>query len=157
MHSRANITCITDQLSQLNWIISSFNLTSAASLFFWAQITDLYGRHNALQSAIFVMVIGSAICTGSPTSKFSVLLLGRALQGVGAAGVNISIRTILADGVSLSEYALNWTIFALVSRLGIPIAVLRRTGYDGQVKQEAGQRVKLYARYVGTLSFLLSL
>ena len=67
------------------------------------------------------MVIGSAICTGSPTSKFSVLLLGRALQGIGAAGVNISIRTILADGVSLSEYALNWTIFALVSGIGFSI------------------------------------
>jgi MFS family permease len=111
----------TDQLSQLNWIISSFNLTSAAFLFFWAQLTDLYGRHNTLQAAIFVMIIGSAICTGAPTSTFSVLLLGRALQGIGAAGVNISIRTILADRVSLSEYALNWTIFALVSGIGFSV------------------------------------
>ena len=67
------------------------------------------------------MIIGSAICTGAPTSTFSVLLLGRALQGVGAAGVNISIRTILADRVSLSEYALNWTIFALVSGVGFSV------------------------------------
>jgi MFS family permease len=67
------------------------------------------------------MVIGSAICTGSPTSKFSVLLLGRAIQGVGAAGVNISVHTILADGVSLSEFAINWTIFAMVSGVGFSI------------------------------------
>jgi MFS family permease len=113
--------CIADQISQLNWIISSFNLTSAASLFFWAQLADLFGRHWTLQSAIFVMVIGSAICTGSPTSKFSVLLLGRAIQGVGAAGVNISVHTILADGVSLSEFAINWTIFAMVSGVGFSI------------------------------------
>ncbi|KAJ5648924.1 Major facilitator superfamily domain general substrate transporter [Penicillium longicatenatum] len=110
-----------DQVSQLNWIISAFNLTSAASLFFWAQLSDLFGRHNTLQAAIFTMVIGSAICTGSPTSTFSVLLLGRALQGVGAAGVNISVRTILADGVSLSEFAVNWTIFALVAGIGFSI------------------------------------
>jgi MFS family permease len=109
------------QVKQLNWIISVFNLTSAAFLFFWAQLTDLFGRHIVLQSAIFIMMIGSAICTGAPTSAFSVLLLGRALQGVGAAGVNISIRTILADRVSLSEYALNWTIFALVSGVGFSI------------------------------------
>ncbi|KAJ5925875.1 hypothetical protein N7454_007385 [Penicillium verhagenii] len=109
------------QVSQLNWIISAFNLTSAASLFFWAQLSDLFGRHNTLQAAIFTMVVGSAICTGSPTSTFSVLLLGRALQGVGAAGVNISVRTILADGVSLSEFAVNWTIFALVSGIGFSI------------------------------------
>jgi MFS family permease len=67
------------------------------------------------------MTIGSAICTGAPTSAFSVLLVGRALQGVGAAGVNISIRTILADRVSLTEYAVNWTIFALVAGIGFSI------------------------------------
>lgn len=67
------------------------------------------------------MMIGSAVCTGAPTSAFSVLLFGRALQGVGAAGVNISIRTILADRVSLAEYAVNWTIFALVSGIGFSI------------------------------------
>ena len=110
-----------DQLKQLNWIISAFNLTSAAFLFIWAQLTDLFGRHVVLQTAILIMMIGSAICTGAPTSSFPVLLLGRALQGVGAAGVNISIRTILADRVSLSEYALNWTIFALVSGVGFSI------------------------------------
>ena len=111
----------TDQIKQLNWIISVFNLTSAAFLFFWAQLTDLFGRHIILQSAIFIMMIGSAVCTGAPTSSFSVLLLGRALQGIGAAGVNISIRTILADRVSLAEYAVNWTVFALVSGIGFSI------------------------------------
>ncbi|KAJ5258246.1 hypothetical protein N7505_001502 [Penicillium chrysogenum] len=110
-----------NQIKQLNWIISVFNLTSAAFLFFWAQLTDLFGRHIILQSAIFIMMIGSAVCTGAPTSSFSVLLLGRALQGIGAAGVNISIRTILADRVSLAEYAVNWTVFALVSGIGFSI------------------------------------
>ncbi|KAJ5712038.1 Major facilitator superfamily domain general substrate transporter [Penicillium malachiteum] len=110
-----------NQISQLNWIISSFNLTSAAFLFFWAQLTDLFGRHNTLQAATFTMIIGSAICTGAPTSKFSVLLLGRAIQGIGASGVTMSVRTILADGVSLADYAVNWTIFAIVSGVGFSI------------------------------------
>lgn len=67
------------------------------------------------------MLIGSAICTGAPTSTFSVLLLGRALQGVGAGGVNISVRAILADRVDLSEYAVNWTVFALISGIGYSV------------------------------------
>lgn len=61
------------------------------------------------------MIIGSAICAGTPTSAFGVLLLGRALQGVAAAGINISTRTILADRVSLADYALNWTICTLLA------------------------------------------
>ena len=106
---------IPDQMKQLNWIISSFNLTSASFLPFWAQMSDVFGRHPALQAAIIIMLTGSAICTGASVSSFGVLLLGRALQGVGAAGVNMAIRTILADRVSLAEYALNWTFFTLVS------------------------------------------
>lgn len=66
-------------------------------------------------------MIGSAICTGAPTSAFGALLVGRAVQGIGAAGVNISVRTILADRVSLSEYANNWTLFAIVAAIGYTI------------------------------------
>ena len=61
------------------------------------------------------MTVGTAICTGAPHGNFPVLLFGRALQGVGAAGADISVRTILADRVSLRDYAVNWTLFALMA------------------------------------------
>ncbi|KAH6847721.1 hypothetical protein B0I37DRAFT_431517 [Chaetomium sp. MPI-CAGE-AT-0009] len=104
-----------NELKQLNWIITSFNLTSAAFLPIFAQLADVFGRHATLQTALAVITLGSALCTAAPTSAFPLLLLGRALQGVGAAGINICVRTILADRVSLGEYAKNWTTFALVS------------------------------------------
>lgn len=67
------------------------------------------------------MMLGSAICTGAPTSSFPALLVGRALQGVGAAGVNICVRIILADKVSLEDYTLNWTLFSLIGAVGYTI------------------------------------
>jgi len=67
------------------------------------------------------MMVGSAICTGAPTSSFGVLLFGRALQGVGAAGVNISVHTILADRVSLNDFAFNWTIFGLLAGISFGV------------------------------------
>lgn len=67
------------------------------------------------------ILIGSAICTGAPTSRFGVLLLGRGVQGVGVAGVGICVRIVLADRVSLGEYALNWTLFSLVSAVSFSI------------------------------------
>lgn len=67
------------------------------------------------------MMVGSAICTGAPTWAYGALLLGRALQGVGAAGINICVRTILADRVSLADYVVNWTIFALVAGISFSI------------------------------------
>lgn len=90
-------------------------MTSAAFLPIFAQLADTLGRHATLQTALVIMVAGSALCTASPTTAFPMLLLGRALQGVGAAGVNICVRTVLADRVSLGEYAKNWTTFAIVS------------------------------------------
>ncbi|OAA54661.1 Major facilitator superfamily domain, general substrate transporter [Cordyceps fumosorosea ARSEF 2679] len=112
------------QVKQLNWIISAFNLTSAAFLFFWAQMTDVFGRHVTVQASILTMLIGSAICTAAPTSSFAALLVGRAIQGVGCSGVNISVRTILADRVSLSEYATNWTIFVLINGVSFGLGPL---------------------------------
>ena len=78
------------------------------------------------------MTIGSAICTGAPTNAFGVLLFGRALQGIGCSGVSISVRTILADKVSLKEYALNWTLFSLLSAITFSIGPVAG-GYLTQV------------------------
>ncbi|KAI1084413.1 MFS general substrate transporter [Whalleya microplaca] len=101
------------EIAQLNWIISSFNLTSAAFIPFWGQIADIFGRHWSLQICSLIMLIGSAICTGAPTNAFGLFLFGRALQGVGCAGLNTIVRVILADKVSLKENAKNWSLFAL--------------------------------------------
>lgn len=110
-----------DAISQQNWIISAFNLTAATFLPFWAQAADIFGRHTTLQLTILLVLIGSAICTGAPTHALPALLVGRAIQGIGAAGVNISVRIILADRVSLKEYATNWSLFALVAAVGYTI------------------------------------
>lgn len=102
------------EFSQLNWIVSAFNLTSAAFIPCWAQMADVFGRNWAINAAIVLMIIGSALCTGAPTNAFPVLLLGRGFQGLAAAGLNVVVRTILADRVSLQENAKNWSIFAFV-------------------------------------------
>lgn len=59
------------------------------------------------------MLIGSALCAGAQT--WGMLLLGRALQGVSAAGISNVIEIILADNVSLEDNAKNNTIFTLIS------------------------------------------
>ncbi|KAI0181965.1 MFS general substrate transporter [Hypoxylon sp. FL1284] len=101
------------EISQLNWIISAFNLTLAAFVPFWGQIADIFGRHWALQMCSLVMLVGSALCTGVPTNAFGAFLLGRALQGVACAGLNTIVRVVLADKVTLRGNAKNWSAFAL--------------------------------------------
>ncbi|KAJ2975072.1 hypothetical protein NQ176_g5725 [Zarea fungicola] len=102
------------EISQQNWIISTFNLTSAAFIPFWAQIADVFGRHIALSSSILLMILGSGLCTAAPTNVYGVMLLGRAFQGISASGLNVLTRTVLADRVSLEESAKSWAIFSIV-------------------------------------------
>ncbi|KAL6352023.1 hypothetical protein LRP88_14836 [Fusarium phalaenopsidis] len=116
-----------DQLSQLNWIISSFNLTAAAFIPFWGQMADIFGRHTSIQACMIIAIVGGALCTGAPTNAFPMLLFGRALQGIGCAGINVVVRAIVADKVSLQEDAKNWSIFSMVA--GSSYSVGPHAGY----------------------------
>lgn len=109
------------EISQLNWIITAFNLTSAAFIPFWGQMADIFGRHYSLQVCLLSMMVGSALSTGAPTDAFAVLLLGRALQGLGCAGIGIIIRIVLADKVSLEDNAKNWTVFSVTAGMSYGI------------------------------------
>ncbi|PHH87510.1 hypothetical protein CDD83_8757 [Cordyceps sp. RAO-2017] len=77
-------------------------------------MADVFGRYASILAAVLIMLLGSGICTGAPTYAYGVLLLGRGFQGLACAGLNIIVRTILADRVTLRENAKNWSIFALV-------------------------------------------
>lgn len=118
-----------NKLSQQNWIVSAFNLTSSAFIPFWAQIADVFGRNAAITGATVLMLVGSAMCTSAPTNAYPLLLLGRALQGIAASGLNVLTRTILADGLSLQESAKNWALFALVGGLSYALGPVAGGGY----------------------------
>lgn len=105
-------------LDQLYWIVLAFNLTSATFIPAYGQYADIFGRHAVLQGALATMLVGAILCSVAPSYAFPMLLVGRALQGVGCAGVGILTKVILSDKVSLSENAKNNTIFALIGGLG---------------------------------------
>ncbi|TVY58870.1 Efflux pump FUS6 [Lachnellula cervina] len=106
------------QLSQLNWIISAFKLTSATFIPFWAQYADVFGRYTAIQTALLVMLLGSILCSAAPVTSFAMLLVGRAFQGLGCSGLLIITKIVLADKVSLKENARNNTTFTIVAGVG---------------------------------------
>lgn len=109
---------MVDQLSQLNWIVSAFNLTSTTFIPAWGQFADVFGRYTALQTALVTMLVGSTLCASAPVNAFPMLLVGRALQGIGCAGLLIVTKVILADKVSLKENAKNNTVFTIIVGVG---------------------------------------
>ena len=99
----------TDALNQLSWIGTAFTLTDTAFVPFFGQLADIFGRYAALQVAVTIMTVGAVLCASSPV--WPVLVLGRAVQGVGTAGIATCSLIILADKVSLKEQAFNTSIF----------------------------------------------
>ncbi|OJK01015.1 hypothetical protein ASPACDRAFT_42514 [Aspergillus aculeatus ATCC 16872] len=108
-----------DQFDELNWIVTAFSLTSTTFIPIFGQLADVFGRHWVLQTAIFLMLVGSVLCAAAQT--WGMLLLGRALQGTGSAGLGNLIMIILADKVSLKENARNKSLFTLVGGVGYAV------------------------------------
>lgn len=105
---------IPDHLSgSFNWIVAAYTLTFTTFVPASGQLADIYGRHFALQFQMFWILIGSVLCASSAT--WGMLLFGRALQGLGAAGIMNLTRIILSDGVSLADNSKSNTVFSLVN------------------------------------------
>ncbi|KAF2824089.1 hypothetical protein CC86DRAFT_457624 [Ophiobolus disseminans] len=96
-------------LNQLSWIGTAFTLTDTAFVPVFGQLADIFGRYAALQFAVAIMTLGGVLCASA--SVWPVLVLGRAIQGVGTAGMSTCSLIILADKVSLKEQAFNTSIF----------------------------------------------
>ncbi|KAK6343824.1 hypothetical protein TWF696_007483 [Orbilia brochopaga] len=102
-----------EHISQLSWIVNSFTLTSTAFVISYGQFSDVFGRHWVLQFSIFCVMIGSLIC--ALAHSYGLFLFGRALQGLGYAGIGTLTKIILSDKVSLKENSTNNTIFAFLN------------------------------------------
>ncbi|KAL1791939.1 hypothetical protein ACET3X_009690 [Alternaria dauci] len=102
-----------DQLSgSFNWIVAAYTLTFTTFIPASGQLADIYGRHFALQFEMFWIMIGSILC--ATAQSWSMLLAGRALQGLGAAGIVSLSRIIVSDGSTLAENSRSTSVLSLI-------------------------------------------
>jgi EmrB/QacA subfamily drug resistance transporter len=105
------------------WIANAYLLTTTAFTPIFGQTADIFGRRALTLFAISIFAIGSAIA--GPAPSLGVLIFGRAVQGVGCAGLNSLVEMVVCDLVPLRErgkfmgfifaiYAVSTTIGPLV-------------------------------------------
>jgi EmrB/QacA subfamily drug resistance transporter len=87
--------------SHLAWIVSAYLLTSTAMTPIYGKLSDIYGRRKLLLAALVVFAIASTLCAMATTLWH--LILARALQGVGGAGLMAMAQAAIADVVSPRE------------------------------------------------------
>lgn len=89
-------TIVTDlhgNASHLTWMITIQLLASATTTPIWGKIADLSDKKALLQAAVGTLVTASLLAGCAPT--MTILLAGRALQGVGMGGtVAVTVATV---------------------------------------------------------------
>jgi len=82
-------------LSMLEWTVNAFTLAFAAGIITAAALGDRLGRRRVFVSGLILFTAASAACALTPTA--TLLIVARAIQGIGAAMVMPLSLTILAS------------------------------------------------------------
>src|SRR5437899_3288986 len=84
-------------LEDLQWMVNAYTLTFAVLLITGAALGDRFGRRRVFIVGMATFIGGSALAALSPSTE--VLILARAIQGVGGAIVTPLTLTILSAAV----------------------------------------------------------
>ena len=88
-------------LNHLSWVVTAYLLAETVATPIYGKLGDLFGRKRLFQSAIVVFLIGSVL-SGVATSM-AMLIVFRAVQGVGAGGLIVLAQALIGDIVSPRE------------------------------------------------------
>ncbi len=77
------------------WVFSMFVLFNLVGLPLMAKLSDVFGRRLVYTLDILLFGVGSIIVAFSPS--FTVLLIGRAVQGVAASGIFPVASAVIGD------------------------------------------------------------
>ena len=93
-------TIVTDLggAEHVSWVVAAYLITSTVSTPLYGKISDLYGRKPVYQFAIGVFLLGSVVAGFS--QSMVMLILARAIQGLGGGGLLSLAFTIIGDMVS---------------------------------------------------------
>jgi len=88
-------------VENLSWVVTAYLLTATAATPLYGKLSDIHGRRAMLLVAIAVFVAASVLCALAP--NMGVLIVGRALQGLGGGGLLSLAQVIVGDVVAPLE------------------------------------------------------
>src|SRR5699024_1224718 len=88
-------------LESFSWIFTTYLLGQTIAMPLYGKVGDIIGRKPAFHVAIVIFLVGSVVA--GVAQSMSMLIVSRAVQGVGAGGLMIGAQTIMAEIVSARE------------------------------------------------------
>ncbi|KAL7629100.1 hypothetical protein AAE478_000618 [Parahypoxylon ruwenzoriense] len=106
------ITHEFNSLGDIGWYGSAYQLTTAASQLAFGRVYKFYEVKRTFLVTVALFEIGSAICGAAPNSI--AFILGRAIAGVGGAGIFTGVMIIMLPLVPLRKRPIFQGIFGTV-------------------------------------------
>ncbi|KAI9355140.1 major facilitator superfamily domain-containing protein [Zopfochytrium polystomum] len=91
---------------QVVWVATAYFLTATAFIPSYGQLADIFGRKPTFLFAIVVFELGSALCGAA--NSMAMLIVARAVAGIGGGGIFSLVMVIVADVVPAKDRA-KWT------------------------------------------------
>jgi len=86
---------------EMAWVVSAYMVAEAVSTVLAGKFGDLYGRKRIFQLSALIFVAGSAFA--GVAQDMTMLIAGRAIQGVGAGGLMVTAMALIADVIPLRD------------------------------------------------------
>ena len=91
-----NISASLDaSVSQLQWVISAYAVSTAGFLMLAGSVADRIGRRRVFQSGLTLFALGSLLSSMAPTAE--ILIAARVLQGLGGSMLNPVALSIISN------------------------------------------------------------
>ena len=107
-------------LSLYSWVVTAYLLASTAMIPIYGKLSDLYGRKVIVLAGVFIFLAGSAL--SGQSRSMTELIVFRALQGLGSAGIFSTTFTVVADIFAPAErgryQGLFGAVFGIASVVG---------------------------------------
>ncbi|KAJ2741634.1 hypothetical protein GGI20_005052 [Coemansia sp. BCRC 34301] len=84
-----------NSLSQAQWIVNGYLITTTALQPIYGKVSDIVGRGPAMVAGSLLLLVGSVL--SATARSMGVLILGRTIQGLGSAGMYTMVNIVIAD------------------------------------------------------------
>ncbi|WP_411151305.1 MDR family MFS transporter [Streptomyces sp. A30] len=85
----------------MSWVVTSYLLAETVATVLVGKFGDMFGRKVVFQVSAIVFITGSFLC--GLASNMTLLILWRAMQGIGAGGLMVTSMALIADVIPLRE------------------------------------------------------
>ncbi|GGS31713.1 MDR family MFS transporter [Streptomyces griseoviridis] len=85
----------------MSWVVTSYLLAETVATVLVGKFGDLFGRKIVFQVSAIVFIVGSFLC--GLATNMTLLIVWRAVQGIGAGGLMVTAMALIADVIPLRE------------------------------------------------------